>query len=362
MTAKTGNRRGRTPLTWIIILVVVAAAFAIRFHQLGRDEALASIRSVQEAEGIPVETVTAALGDLEEWTTLAGTVEGEVQYPVVSNNALRVVGIPVAEGDRVSAGDVVLRLADEAPSPMFHSVEKSRATYENTLADTRRMRNLFAEGAISRQELDAAETALKVAAQDLADAEGSTALVAGEDGVVGSILVVEGETVDTGKPLIWISRTDRVKVCFEAGSRQALSLAVGQKAIWSEDGCGELVGEISQLDLMADPETHLLEGEALFANPDGRLVPGLLASIRVRTLHLTDALLLPDGCLVDGEAVWTVDADGNAALLPVATGRRNSDSVEIVSGLEPGREVVLHGQTLLSEGVKVNRVGGGKES
>ena len=368
MTENTKKNRGKNLRIWLVVLVAVVALFAMRFRQLGRDEAVAGIRSVQETQGIPVETVAAELGDLDRWTTLAGTVEGVVQYPVVSNNALRVVGIPVREGDTVSAGDVVLRLADEAPSPMFHSVEKSRATYRNTLADTRRMRNLFAEGAISEQELDAAETSLKVAAQDLADAEGSTALVAGEGGVVTSILVVEGETVEVGEPLIRIARTDEVKVCFDAGSRQALALAVGQKAVWSEDGIGEIEGEISQLDLMADPQTHLLEGEALFPNPDGRLLPGLLVSVRVRTVHLPDILTVPADCLVDdgeGTGVWVV-ADGGdgprASLRPVQTGVANVDRAQIVAGLEAGRRVVLHGQTLLSEGALIKDVGAGEEN
>ncbi len=360
------NKRGHALRNLIILVVVVAAVFAWRFRALGRDEAIASIRSVQESEGVPVETVVASHGDLAHWITLAGTVEGVTQYPVVSNNALRVVGIPVREGDAVKAGDVIIRLASEAPSPMYHSLDKSRAGYENTLRDTRRMRNLYAEGAISRQQLDAAETQLAVAAADLQDAEGSTALTASEAGVVTSILVNEGETVDTHEPLAWIADTGLVKLRFEVGSGQALALAAGQKAVWMlPDGGEGGSGEIAQLDLMADSQTHLLEGEALFANADGRLLPGLLVSFRVRTVHREGALVVPKGCVVDvagGRAVWVVDADGRAALRPVAIGVENTDKVEIIEGLTVGDSVVRHGQTLLEEGVLVKRVGTGEAS
>ncbi len=361
------KKRGHALRNLIVIVVIVAAVFGWRFHQLGQGEAVAGIRAVQEAEGIPVETVVADRGELSQWITMAGTVEGVVQYSVVSNNALRVVGIPVKEGERVEAGDILLRLASGAPSPMYHSVDKSRANYENALVDTKRLRNLFAEGAVSRSDLDAAETRLKVLAADLQDAEGSTALIAGEAGVVSSILVVEGETVETHEPLIWIIDTDRVKLRFEAGSRQAMALAVGQKADWSVAGVGAGgEGEISQLDLMADPATHLLEGEALFENADGRLVPGLLVSFRVRTVNRANIIVLPAECVVDAgdgsNAVWVVDGSGNASLRPIETGMANADSVEIVTGLESGETVVLHGQTLLSDGVKVKRVGAGEES
>jgi membrane fusion protein (multidrug efflux system) len=364
--SSTSSRGRRGRILAVVAVLLLIAVFGIRFRQLGRTEALASVRSVQEAEGIPVETVTAERGALARWINLAGTVEGTVQYPVVSNNALRVVAVPVREGDPVRAGDVIIRLAREAPTPMVHSYQKARAAHDSALKDARRLRNLYAEGAVSEQTLDAAETALAVAAADLQDAEDSTALLASEDGVVASILVTEGETVETGEPLAWVARTDSVKVRFAAGSLQALALAVGQGARWTAPGGTQAVdGVLHQLDLMADPETHLLEGEALFANPDGRLVPGLLVSIRVRTAHREDALVVPGRCLVQtdgGDAVWIVDGEGGAALRPVTTGLQTTDRVEIVDGLDAGELVVLHGQTLLSEGVKVKRVGAGEES
>jgi len=349
----------RNLLMTIVIVLALAAFFGIRFHQLSQDSALASIRSVQDAEGIPVEIVEVAVGDLEKWMTLAGTVEGVVQYPVVSNNALRVVGIPVSEGDHVKKDDVVLRLASDAPSPMYHSVDQARARYDQALMDARRVRNLFEEGAVSQSELDAAETNLQVLAADLQNAEGSTVLTASDAGVVTSILITEGETVSTGDALVWIADTSEVKVKFTAGSHQALNLEPGQLTVWTSPEGLERHGELSQLDLMADPRTHLLDGEVRFANEDGRLVPGLLVSFRVRTHQQSDAMLLPSGCLVDNQgadAVWV--AGDTATLVPVTVGLRTTDQVEIVGGLTVGQRVVRHGQTLLSEGVKIKTVAG----
>lgn len=336
------------------LIIIIAAVFGLRFHQLGQTEVHASIRSVQDSKGIPVQTVTVSRGELSKWITLAGTVEGTVQYPIVSNNALRVVGIPVAEGERIAKGDVIIRLATGAPSPMFHSVDKSRASYQNSLVNVKRLRNLYEAGAVSKADLDAAETTLKVLAADLQDAEGSSALIAGEAGVVSSILVSEGETVKAGSPLAWIIDTDEVLIKFKAGSGQALLLADGQLARWTTPDGDQQTGAISKLDLMADPKTHLLDGEVRFANPDGLLMPGLLVSFQIRTHHRNDALALPNACLVDhnGEAaVWTID--DRAALTHVTIGLRTPDQVEILDGLRNDQAVVLHGQTLLSEGALI---------
>ncbi len=346
-----------------VVVVVIAAVFGLRFRQLGQGEAVASIRAVQQAEGVPVQTVPVVAEDLETWITLAGTVEGTTQYSIVSNNSLQVIGIPVREGDRVSKGDVIIRLATGAPSPMYHSLDRARAGYEKALVDVRRLRNLYAEGAVAKAELDAAETSLQMLAADLQDAEGSSALVASAPGVVTSLLVNVGETVDTGEPLAWIADASSVKLVFAAGSAQALALAEGQTARWLlPDGSIGGQGTVSQLDLMADRKTHLLSGEAAFTNPDGRLVPGLLITFEVRVGHQPGVLTLPRECVVDHEgqpAVWVVSEGGQGAiaeLRAVTTGLQDSDRIEITGGLAPGDEAVRHGQTLLSYHALVRRV------
>lgn len=354
----------RTLIITAVVVVILVAVFGLRFRQLGQDEAVASIRAVQQAEGIPVQTVPVAADDLETWITLAGTVEGTIQYPIVSNNALRVVGIPVSEGDRVAKGDVIIRLATDAPSPMYHSLDRARAAYDKALVDVRRLRNLYAEGAVAKADLDAAETSLRILATDVQDAEGSTALVASAPGVVTSILVSEGQTVKTGKALAWVADARDVKLVFDAGSAQALALDVGQTARWTlPDGTVGGEGTVSQLDLMADPVTHLLSGEARFANPDGRLVPGLLISFRVRIGYRPEVLLLPRECVVEHEgrpAVWVVSEDARGAtaeLREVTTGLQSTDLVEITGGLTAGDEAVQYGQSLLSPHARVLRVG-----
>ena len=65
--------RGIKITLWIVVVVVVAAAFALQARQrLQRDEVL-SIEAVQEAEGIPVDVVRARTQVLETWRRFTGT-------------------------------------------------------------------------------------------------------------------------------------------------------------------------------------------------------------------------------------------------------------------------------------------------
>jgi membrane fusion protein (multidrug efflux system) len=169
-------------------------------------------------------------------------------------------------------------------------------------------------------------------------------------------------------PLAWIARTDTVKILFEAGSRQALALAVGQRAVWQTRGTGDSgEGAISKLDLSADPESHLLSGEAVFPNPEGKLIPGLLVSFRVMTGERSGVVKIPVGCLMEtreGFSVYVVERgreDANVVRLKrVETGLRTSDEVEITSGIEAGERVVEFGQSRLGDGDRVKIVSGGE--
>ncbi len=356
----SSSSRGRNRAIFFIVAVIVVAAFAWRFIVLSSEESVASIRSIQEEEGYPVEIVKAAEGDMTVWTTLAGTVEGIVQYPIVSTNTIRVMDILRREGDRVKAGDVVVRLEKAAPNPMLHSYERSRAVYEDALRDRKRMQALYDAGAVSKQQLDKAEMALEIAESDLVNAREGIDLTAERDGVVTSVTVEKGDMAVNGRPVAWVARTDSVRIVFEAGSRQAMSMRVGQKAEWFFSGLGGRgSGTLAVLDLSADPETHLLGGEAWFPNPDGLLVPGMLVSFRVLTGDRQGVLKLPAGTLVQENGNYSVyviedkGGDSYARLRSVETGLRTSDEVQIVSGLKPGERVVLFGQTMLEDGRKV---------
>jgi len=361
--------KGRRRILWVLVVIVVAA-FALRFWLLGQRETLASIRSVQESEGKPVEVVTVSRGDLEVWTTLAGTVEGCFQYPAMSTNSIPVLEVVKQEGDRVGKGDILIRLEKTAPNPMLHSYDRSKAIYDDALADARRMRALYEEGAVSKQMLDKAELALEVARSDLVNASESINITATHSGIVMSVIAEEGEMADAYEPLMWIANTDSVKIVFEAGSRQAIALEVGQRAVWSSRGTGlSGTGYISRLDLAADPKTHLVKGEACFPNGDGRLMPGLLVSFAALTGESRGVLKIPTRCLVsskdDGYRVFVAErtAEGSyrARLRNIETALIAGDEVEVLSGLDEGEFVVQFGQTLLSDQDLVKIVRGGEE-
>jgi len=185
---------------------------------------------------------------------------------------------------------------------------------------------------------------------------------------VMSVLVKPGEMANSYEPLAWIARTDSVRVSFEAGSRQAMALKAGQKAVWESKVNGDSGnGVISKFDLAADPSSHLVNGEALFPNPGQKLIPGILLSFRVLTGERRGVVKIPSDCIVEAQGryrVYVAEAgEGGklfARLREVKPGLRTTDEVEILDGVKAGDRVVQFGQTLVEDGDLVKIVRGGE--
>jgi multidrug efflux pump subunit AcrA (membrane-fusion protein) len=105
----------------------------------------------------------------------------------------------------------------------------------------------------------------------------------------------------------------------------------------------------------------------MFANPEDRLVPGLLVSFRVLTGERLGVIKVPVVSLIqkNGDfSVYVIEDDGSgkkiARLRGVKTGLRTTDEVEILSGLSEGESVVVFGQTRLDDGSLVKVISSGE--
>lgn len=85
-------------------------------------------------------------------------------------------------------------------------------------------------------------------------------------------------------------------------------------------------------------------------NPQGKIKPGLMAEIKM-TYDMKKAVVVPSNAVITdsrGSSVWILDSTGYFNIRMVATGIKNSRSVEIISGLKPGEQVVTSGVYLLN--------------
>ena len=114
-------------------------------------------------------------------------------------------------------------------------------------------------------------------------------------------------------------------------------------------------GTVTRYAHALDEDTKTMLTEIDIPNPNGELLPGMFATVKLKLERKQNALLVPDEALVIGKnsaSVFTV-VDQKAKLVPVKIGFNDGRSAEILSGLRPDEPVALAGKQMLTDGQKI---------
>ncbi|WP_287917860.1 efflux RND transporter periplasmic adaptor subunit [Comamonas sp.] len=344
-----------------------------------------SHQGAYEQQAPAVETMTVQPRPL----TISSQLPGRIEAARVAEVRARVAGIVLSrnfeEGADVKAGQVLFRI-DPAPfKAVLSRAQAGLARAEATLADAqmvvKRYTPLVSIDAVSQQDFDAAQTALKAAQAERqsARAEVETAqlnlsyatVTAPIAGRIGRAQVTEGALVGQNEatPLATIQQIDAVYADFRqpvADAQQLRAAAVsGQKTGEASDritlkveGSGqEREGRLLFSDISVDQGTGQVLLRGKFPNTDGMLLPGMY--VRVTTVQGTDpkAILVPQRAVqrsADGSAqVLVIGADDVAQSRPVNTGAMYGAQWHITQGLQAGDRVVIGGNAAPGAKVKV---------
>jgi RND family efflux transporter MFP subunit len=341
-------------IVWGAVALAVVALVAFRVVQARRGAPeTPEVDEIRARIGIPVEVTAVREGELVVRREFTGVLRGIRSATIRARTGDEILDIPVCVGDRVRAGDVVIRQSSEGS---LASVQQAQASSEQAQRNVERLRPLHERGAISDQDWDNARTGLRVAEANLAAARRRVDLESPIDGVVTDLLVNRGAMPESGDPLARVSDLSRLQVLVQVSAEQARELAVRQPAQLPEHG---LEGSVSRVAMQADPASRLIEIELTFpgAAAGANAVPGTLVTAQVEVGRRASALLVPRAAVSDGVA-WVVDAEGVAHRREVTTGLEGDGQIEIVEGLAPGEQVVVAGQSLLSDGAQTRVVGG----
>jgi len=107
-----------------------------------------------------------------------------------------------------------------------------------------------------------------------------------------------------------------------------------------------------------DPRAHTFDAKIVPVNQDQRLLPGMFVQVQVIAAQKSDAILVPREAVVPQgiQSVVFVNDNGKASQRQVQTGMSNNTSIEVLSGLAPGEQVVVVGQNGLRDGAPIQVV------
>ena len=172
------------------------------------------------------------------------------------------------------------------------------------------------------------------------------------DGVVSELAVREGMTVAPGAPLFRINGLRTVWVNAEVPESAAAQVRPGMAVRATSPALPGMAfdGKVEALLPEVSAATRTLKARIELANPGGKLVPGMFATIHMAPAQGRAALLVPAEAVIQtGErtVVITVSGDGRFAPADVVTGAEADGQTEVLKGLEEGQKVVASGQFLI---------------
>jgi multidrug efflux system membrane fusion protein len=194
------------------------------------------------------------------------------------------------------------------------------------------------------------------------------ALVAPLAGVVLKRFVEVGSLVGPGVPVFSIIDVSSVKVIFAAPDILVNKLRIGQVLPISTEAVpgASFTGHISRIAAAADPRSRAFDIEVTVANADGRLKPGMIATIEFQNRNPGAALpVIPLPAVTKSAkdpkaySVFVVDRREGRDYVHeriVHLGDPLGNGVAVIDGVQAGENVVVSGTTLVRDGEPVQIV------
>jgi RND family efflux transporter MFP subunit len=388
---------------------LAAIVFALALPLCACSKSQGAQASGRDKSAKPVDVVAVAKSSSRRAVDVVGTLAAVDQVTISSEAEGKVKDILADLGDRVTAGQTLIRLDNEkqqytydqqqallartlaqygAPDPQHlpeiektPDVQKAKADLVQANQAFDRATELFKRTLISQQALDdakaareskqasydaalqnarnlrasiqASEATMKLAGRQLRDTE----IKAPFDGYVERRLVNLGELVKTQMPVMAIVRLDPLKVIAEIPEKMAPWIKEGRPVDLRVDAYRDrpFAGKVTRISPAVNTSTRAFPFEARVPNSDGVLKPGTFARVHVESDKVDDVLTVPYAALqyrYGVNRVFVVSGD-KLSMRELQVGDRLGDKIEVVSGVKEGEQVAITDVDSLADGATV---------
>ncbi|SEN48234.1 efflux RND transporter periplasmic adaptor subunit [Pseudomonas sp. NFACC39-1] len=277
-------------------------------------------------------------------------------------------------GQKVKAGQPLVQLDSDVERALL---ETAVAHLELSKLDFGRGRQLVGSQAISKGEFDRLAAQLKKNQATVNQLKASLAkkhIVAPFSGTIGIRQVDVGDYLASGTVIATLQDLSSLYADFYLPEHAVPMLAVGQAVNVSVSAYpGQtFVGAISAINPKIEDSTRNVLVRATLGNPDGRLLPGMFASLQVILPDKANAIVVPESAVtytLYGNSMYVVtqkktddgnvekDDKGQPILIAerrfVETGERRDGQVLVSKGVQSGEQVVIAGQIKLDNGTPI---------
>jgi len=303
---------------------------------------------------------------------LSGTLTPERDATVRSEISAPVIQTLIEQGQRVNAGQLLIRLDDTAIRDQLLSARSAVTTAQANLTvaqrENDRNETLLKAGAIAERAVEqsaaqvtGAKAQLTAAQAQLAAAEkqsSNTRITAPFNGIVSARSVNAGDVVSPGTALVTVVDPSTMRLEASVPAEALSAVRLGAPVDFSVTGYPNrhFTGRVTRINPIADPATRQVRILASLPNDGGTLVGGLFAEGRVSS-ESHQASIVPQSAVDERGLRPSVMRlkNGRTEKTEVTLGIRDaaSETVEITQGLTPGDTVLLGAARGISAGTPV---------
>src|SRR3954451_3877473 len=387
---------------------ITLAALSAGASACGSDSS--TVSAAAEPAPVAVSTVAVESRPIDRYPRATGSLLADEQAEVSAEAAGRVIETPVERGSRVAQGAILVRISPAETSAQLLEAQANAAQLEARLglaegqafdpmrvpdvlnakaaldlaeAEFARIGSLLEQKVVSQSEYDQRKTQVDAArqqyqmAQNVAQqsyrsleaararvvlarkAAADTTIRAPFSGQVAERVVSVGDYVTRGARVATVVRVDPMRIELTVPEQSVSLIKVGQPVRVTVDAYpGESFNAtIKFVSPSLRPDQRALTVEAIAANPDGRLKPGLFATALIQQPQSTPALLVPASSIetVAGTSrVYVVKGD-KAEERIVTLGETVGKQVEITSGVSKDDVVVAEPKGKIADGTPVRK-------
>lgn len=310
---------------------------------------------------LTVKTAKISSAELSRQVKTLGTALAYDSAKIVAATSDYLTFLEINEGQHVKKGHLLAQLNDTEEKARVNELKALLNEQKRQLA---RLNNLTKTQASSLSLLDEQQAKVN-ATQAQLDAVlarlSEMQIRAPFDGLLGLRQVSEGAYISTGTVLTTLDDVSMIRVEFSVPERYIADLTLEMPLAITNVAYGDTVftGKIKALDPRLDPVTRSIKVHGTIENSELKLRPGMLLNVTVELAN-SKVLQVPEKAIVplqNRQYVFVVNSDNSVKQVEITLGQRVPGSIEVLTGLSEGDEVVIEGTQKLRNGVVITRVG-----
>ena len=344
-------------LKFVILLLVLIFILFYYFTHRGKKEEV----YVDEYSYMKVEQ-TDEIGTIN----LNGYVKANNPIGIFVDKKLKVKEVFIKNGDFVEKGQILMTFDDDETNKLNRSIEKERINLQKIQRDLNTTRELYKLGGASRDEVKNLEDSARISQLNIDEyvevlSKTATEVRSPVDGVVSNLKAQENYLVDTDSSLLEIIDADDLRIIVEIPEYNTQTVKLGQSIKVRQDISDDdkvYDGEITKISRLSTTSSmtgeNVLEAEVKTNETIPNLVPGFKIKAVLQLKSDVKNIIIPKIALQNEEGkyfVYTLDEKNTIKKKIITIKNIVGDNIIVLSGLNPGEEIVLTPDNRLRDGL-----------